>query len=103
MPPLARATERMRNARHLNDCFASCLFAKPSLALACPCAPLTHYSSSCLSVYVCVCVLITVISSYLQFIVCTFGVATLIDVPPAMAIVIDCSDLVLLLAASDTR
>lgn len=61
-----------------------------------PCLFAQHSPASlCLSVQVSVCVrvLITVISSYLQFIVCTFGVATLIDVPPAAAIVIDCSDL----------
>lgn len=63
------------------------LFVCSALALALACLPLL------VSVCVCVCVLITVISSYLQFIVCTFGVATLIDVPPAVAIVIDCSDL----------
>lgn len=62
-----------------------CLFAQHSPASLC--------LSACASLCVCVCVLITVISSYLQFIVCTFGVATLIDVPPAAAIVIDCSDL----------
>lgn len=74
----------MRNARHLNDCFASLFVCS---ALACLPLPVSVRPS------VCVCVLITVISSYLQFIVCTFGVATLIDVPPAAAIVIDCSDL----------
>lgn len=84
MPPLACVHGAYAQCAPFEWLFCV-LFVCSALALALACRPLP--------VSVCVCVLITVISSYLQFIVCTFGVATLIDVPPAVAIVIDCSDL----------